>query len=187
MEWSNVHIQNRWVVLSILVLFATVGMLLLIGRAMKNPRNEAYRKFSSEEYEFSLSYPSNFRVDNLERANISELWFSRYPMENSDFVIYMKLGGGIPQFEDLSEKAKQVLLSGENTNLSFIEGPKKVTVENVPGYGYTAKIPGTHWIKRHLFLVRENHFYDINLYVRENTFKTHQSRIKYIFDSFTFH
>ncbi|KXA94529.1 hypothetical protein AKJ65_04155 [candidate division MSBL1 archaeon SCGC-AAA259E19] len=181
-------ISNPIIIFALIVIVA-VGTLFYFSKMKGGPSKEVeYKTYINKDYGFSLSYPSNWTLDNAEmlgghivmlRENISE--------KRPDAQVRISAGSlGITSLDNVRDQITSSIENNENVALT--KGPTDIELRNVPGLDFTLRFtnPQGSFRAREVLFDRENMDCTIYSVVVENSIEDFWPDIEHIFESFNF-
>lgn len=173
----------------------SIGIIFVIEGEIgsRTHETEEYTEFTSENYGFSFSYPSNWTIENREypTQNVLMVYVTENETENvaqegSAATIQVNAGKlNLPPLENILNNFTQLIENDENVTLTT--GPENIQTGSLPGIDITirSKTSQGEYRSRQMILNGENSDYGMIFIVKENSYNNFKSDLDQIFDSFT--
>ncbi len=177
-------------VIAVIIAIAIVGTLYISETSgSASVQNGDYKKFVSEEYEFSFEYPSNWHEENTVafgtfRVSILENSTAGRPQAEIQIYTVPSFGNSL---ESIWEQIDTTIKNNENMNL--LEEKKDIQIKDASGidfsYRATQENEKNNTIARTILLKRDNSGYSISYYSYEGSHEQLKSQLNTVLDSFT--
>ncbi|KXB04228.1 hypothetical protein AKJ49_02305 [candidate division MSBL1 archaeon SCGC-AAA382A03] len=188
-ENRGIGASQQLVVVAIIVAVIGVGVFFIIEEYPRQSEEgqKNFLIFKNEKYDFSVSYPSNWTMDNMEYTGRAYVMLNENTTEGNSNARVQIIAGRLdyPSLDNLKNTISNQIENNENLESG---GIKEIDVDgaNAIDIAYEQTTSNGIGQGRMIFFKRDNLDYAISAYVDENHYEQFKTDIESIVDKFSF-